>query len=313
VLIVSFREAAQGLLEKGNPNRTVSLLEFALRNLGGGDGKLARIAATVSKGFVEAGTVEQAKRLFTSVEAYPGRAHAPHVARAMRILAASGRSQMAVRLFATLRGRIGEGDPGLASLALAILEAVGEPVERENVYASLGDVAQKFEGNAPAQARWLVELGDIASRVGGRHGRAEECYSNAIAAGSKDAAGRAQAVVASARRAVFLETERRREEADVVWNDLAGRADLPGGLSEAAKLMAGAKSADDFASWFAAHGAEMSEAEGAVYLGLRALRDNDAEEAADAILRARETTPGRKWPYHILRRVEDMLSRGNLR
>ncbi len=85
---------------------------------------------------------------------------------------------------------------------------------------------------------------------------------------------------------------------------------MPGGLAEAAKLMTGAKSADDFTSWLAAHGAEMSEAEGAVYLGLRALRDDRAEEAADAILRARETTQGRKWPYHILRRVEDMLSRG---
>ncbi len=170
-----------------------------------------------------------------------------------------------------------------------------------------------FEGNAPAQARWLVELGDIACRVGGRPKRAEECYGSAIAAGSKDSAGRAEVAIASARRAVFLETERRRAEADVVWNDLAGRADLPGGLAEAAKLMAGGKSADDFASWLAAHGAEMSEAEGAVYLGLRALRDGRAEEAADAILRARETTQGRRWPYHILRRVEDMLSRGSLR
>ena len=67
----------------------------------------------------------------------------------------------------------------------------------------------------------------------------------------------------------------------------------------------------NFASWLAAHGAEMSEAEGAVYLGLRALRDGRAEEAADAFLRARESTAGRRWPYHILRRLEDMLSRGH--
>ncbi|MHC5056628.1 MAG: protein kinase domain-containing protein [Planctomycetota bacterium] len=310
-LIVSFREAAQGLSDRGDPNRTVSLLEFALRNLGGGDGKLAGIAAAVSRRFVEAGTVEQSLRLFVSVEAYPGRAHAPHVARAMRILAAGGRPQAAVRLFAALRAHLGEGDPGLASLGLAVLESVGEPEEREKVFASLDDVAQEFEGNAPAQARWLVELGDIACRVGGRPKRAEECYDRAIVAGSRDPAGRAEAAIASARRAALLETERRRAEADVVWNSLAGRADLAGGLAGAAALMAGRKPAGDFASWLAAHGAEMSEAEGAVYLGLRALRDDRAEEAADAILRARESTTGRRWPYHILRRLEDMLSRGN--
>ncbi len=310
-LIVNFREAAQGLLDRGDPNRTVSLLEFALRNIGGGDGRLAGIAAAVSKRFVEAGTVDQSLRLFASVEAYPGRAHAPHVARAMRVLASNGRPQTAVRLFATLRGHIGEGDPGLASLALAVLESVGEPEERENVYVSLEEVAQKFEGNARAQARWLVELGDIACRVGGRPKRAEECYGRAIAAGSKDPAGRPEAAVASARRAVLLETEKRRAEADVVWNDLASRADLPGGVVEAARLMAGRTSAADFASWLAGHKSVMSEAEGAVYLGLRAMRDDRAEEAADAFLRARESTSGRRWPYHVQNRLEEMLSRGH--
>jgi len=311
VLIVSFREAAQGLLDRGDPNRTVSLLEFALRNLGGGDGKLAAIAAAVSKRFVETGTVEDSLRLFASVEAYPGREHSPHVARAMRILAEGGRPQMAVRLFATLRGHISQGDPGLASLALAILESVGEPVERENVFASLGDVAREFEGNAPAQAMWFVELGDIACRIGGRPKRAEECYEKAIAAGSKVPAGRDAAAVASVRRALFLETEKRRAEADVVWNDIAGREELPGGVVEGARLMAGRQSLASFASWISEHRAEMSEAERAVYLGLRALRDDRAEEAADALLRARESTRGRAWPYHILARLEDLLARGN--
>ena len=55
----------------------------------------------------------------------------------------------------------------------------------------------------------------------------------------------------------------------------------------------------------------MSEAEGAVYLGLRAMRDDRAEEAADAFLRARESTSGRRWPYHVQNRLEEMLSRGH--
>jgi hypothetical protein len=75
--------------------------------------------------------------------------------------------------------------------------------------------------------------------------------------------------------------------------------------------MAGRTSSADFASWLSANGAEMSRAEGAVFLGLRALRDDRPEVAADAFLSARESTPGHAWPYHILRRLEDMLSRGH--
>jgi len=305
-LIVNFREAAAGLLAKGDLNGTVSVLQSALRNFGPGDGKLAGIAAEVSKRFAARGTADEALRLFVSVAAYPGSSHAPYVRSAMQTLAMSGRPQQVMGLFALFRAQLPEGDEALSAHALSILEAEGEPMERDNAFRALDDVAPKLAGEAGARAKWLVELGDIACRVGGRPGRTETYYKEALRIGSRTAAAGLVGTVAEGRLAVLYETMKK-SDAPVFWNDLATRAAVPPALAEAGKLLSGRSTPEEFVAWRAEHTSEMSDAEKAMYLGLAALRDGWPEDAAEAFARARSATQGRRWPYHVLERLEDML------
>jgi hypothetical protein len=306
-LIVNFRAAAAGLLAKGDLNGTVSVLQSALRNFGPGDGKLARTAAGVSKRFAAQGTADEALRLFVSVAAYPGPDHAPYVRSAMQTLAMSGRPQQVMGLFALFRAQLAEGDEALSAHALSILEAEGDPVERDNAFRALDDVSPKLEREPEARARWLVELGDIACRVGGRPGRAEAYYNEALRIASRTAAAGSVGTVAAGRLAVLYETMKDRPDAPVYWNDLATRAGVPPALAEAGKLLSGRSTPEEFVAWRAEHTSEMSDAEEAMYLGLAALRDGWPEDATEAFARASSATQGRRWPYHVLERLEDML------
>jgi len=306
-LIVNFRAAAAGLLAKGDLNGTVSVLQSALRNFGPGDGKLARIAAEVSKRFAAQGTADEALRLFVSVAAYPGSDHAPYVRSAMQTLAMSRRPQQVMGLFALFRAQLSEGDESLSAHALSILEAEGDPMERDNAFRALDDVSPKLEREPEARARWLVELGDIACRVGGRPRRAETYYNEALRIGSRTAAAGSVGTIAEGRLAVLYETMKGRPEAPVFWNDLATRAGVPPALAEAGRLLSGRSTPEEFTAWRAEHASEMSDAEEAMYLGLAALRDGWPEDAAEAFARASSATQGRRWPYHVLERLDDML------
>jgi hypothetical protein len=312
-LIVNFRAAAAGLLAKGDLNGTVSVLQSALRNFGPGDGKLARTAAEVSKRFAARGTADEALRLFVSVAAYPGPDHAPYVRSAMQTLAMSGRPQQVMGLFALFRAQLPEGDEALSAHALSILEEEGDPVERDNALRALDDVSPRLERNPEARAKWLVELGDIACRVGGRPASDEKStsaktyYNEALRIGSRTAAAGSVGTVAEGRLAVLYETTKDSADAPVYWNDLATRAGVPPALVEAGKLLSGRSTPEEFTAWRAEHTSEMSDAEEAMYLGLAALRDGWPEDATEAFARARSATQGRRWPYHVLERLEDML------
>jgi hypothetical protein len=225
----------------------------------------------------------------------------------MQTLAMSGRPQQVMGLFALFRAQLAEGDEALSAHALSILEAEGDPVERDNAFRALDDVSPKLEREPEARARWLVELGDIACRVGGRPGRAEAYYNEALRIASRTAAAGSVGTVAAGRLAVLYETMKDRPDAPVYWNDLATRAGVPPALAEAGKLLSGRSTPEEFVAWRAEHTSEMSDAEEAMYLGLAALRDGWPEDATEAFARASSATQGRRWPYHVLERLEDML------
>lgn len=296
-LAVSFEEAAIGLVREGKTAEAVELLDFARRNLGPADDRLAAAAAELSRRLADTGLPEDAARVRASVLAYPGAQHSPHVRKAMATLAASGRSVDAMSVFAALRSHLPAGDSELADQALGILEGIGDPEARERAFAALAGVETEL---APElRARWLVELGDMACRVGGVPRRAEAIYREAAG----DLRARGAAAVAIGRLAVLLESAARRNEARLLWTELVRRADAPGGLSEAARVVLGLAPSEGLVRWQAEHPAEMSGAELALYVGLRELREGRTARASEAFLRARELLQGRRWPYHVLHRL----------
>jgi tetratricopeptide (TPR) repeat protein len=218
----------------------------------------------------------------------------------MKTLVDAERRIEALSLFAYLRARLPEGEAILAEQALWVFEAIGsDPETRGRGFAALSGVESELAGNAEARAKWLVELGDIASMVGGRPNRAETLYQEAVDAGGS----RATAALAVARLAVLADAGGRRDEATSRWTDIAARSNAPAGLAEAAKVVIGKSQADTLTRWQAEHPAEMSGADVALYLGLRALREGRYEASATYFRRAREMTSGRRWPYHVLGRL----------
>jgi tetratricopeptide (TPR) repeat protein/predicted Ser/Thr protein kinase len=298
-LAAGFREAAEGLIEGGETDEALSLLDFARRNFGPDDEKLAAAAASLSQRLASTRRVEDAVTVRRAVEAYPGRAHSRPVREAMTTLASSGRPVDAMSLFASLRARQPRGDSALASHALGILEEMEDPVEREQGFEALSRLEARFRYDAEARARWLVELGDMAARVGGRPRRAETLYREAADLRRATPA----ALVAWGRLAVLLDAEGRRREADYAWELLANLEEAPSGLVQAATFVLGRTGGDSFAKWRLENGKAMSSAEYDLYLGLRALRDHKMDEAKDAFRRSRRAVRGRKWPYHVLERL----------
>jgi len=194
---------------------------------------------------------------------------------------------------------------------LAVIERVPGGDEREKVFDVLAGVASSLEGDPEARARWLVEFGDIVLRTRSRPDYAEQLYREAAAADSGDGRSRA-AAVADGRLGLLLEALGRREEATGIWESLLERSGTPEGLREATKALLARVPPESFAQWQAAHPADLSGAEMSLYLGIRALRLGQREEAVEAFRRAREACrypqeypqkDGRRWPYHILGRL----------
>ena len=213
----------------------------------------------------------------------------------------------AVELFAALRCRLSGGDPGLAEDVLGLIEGMPRREGRREAFDRLAGVAQFLEHDPAELSRsrlpeWLVEFGDIALRAESRPERAMELYRRASASDGGTGRGRV-AAVAAGRLALLLEALGRREEATRLWESLIERKGTPEGLREAARVLLARATPESFARWQAAHPADLSGAEMSLYLGIRALRLGQREEAVEAFRRTRRATRGRRWPYHMLGRL----------
>lgn len=295
---VSFEEAILALGRTGRLEQAIELLEFSRKNLGPADERLAASSAQLSQRLAETGDLNDALRVISVVNAYPGPQHVPYVRKAMAVLASNGRPVDAMLVFASLRANLPDGDAGLAEDALSIIEGIGDPIARERAFAALSGVETQLPAGT-ARIRWLIELGDIACRVGGRPNRAETLYREAAG----DVRSRQLATVAIGRLAVLLDTAGRHSEAQLLWAELVRRADAVPALAEAAKAILGFMPMENLVKWQAEHPAEMPGAELAVYVGIRELREGRRQSAFEAFRRARELLRDRRWPFHVLRRL----------